>query len=127
MRRACLRIEFLFAHHQFVVASVLYQDGQVLGASQLLGDQRYTLGALQRRSLSRDTFGIAYGFALREEEGHIFTTPGVAYLGDLFPKKGVPVIDVEHGGSGVALAETLAKVVAEIEPLFVTTSSPSPV
>lgn len=40
---------------------------------------------------------------------------GVAYLGDLFPMKGVPVIDTDNGGSGIDFPETLARVVSEIK------------
>ena len=32
----------------------------------------------------------------------VFPATGVAYVGDLFPAKAVPVIDTEQGGSGVA-------------------------
>jgi cyclase len=39
----------------------------------------------------------------------------VAYFGDLFPRKAAPVIDVAHGGSGVAFPETLAKAVAALK------------
>ena len=45
----------------------------------------------------------------------VFPEKGVAYVGDLFPGKTAPVIDTEHGGSGVAFPETLAKAVAGID------------
>ena len=38
----------------------------------------------------------------------------LAYLGDLFPGKTVPVIDAGNGGSALALPQTLAKAVAAI-------------
>jgi hypothetical protein len=67
-----------------------YQDGLVLGAAQLSGDQTYVRAALERRSLSRDMFGIAWGLELQVETGSassstsaiVRVTPGVAYGGD---------------------------------------------
>ena len=44
----------------------------------------------------------------------------MAYLGDLFPSKGVPLIDTGLGGSAAALPETLAQVVAVLEQAGVT-------
>ena len=44
----------------------------------------------------------------------VFPAKGLAYLGDLFATKAVPVIDIEHGGSGIALPETLATVLRTI-------------
>ena len=44
----------------------------------------------------------------------------MAYLGDLFPWKGVPLIDTGLGGSAVALPETLAQAVATLEQAGVT-------
>lgn len=45
----------------------------------------------------------------------VFPAKGVAYVGDLFPSKSVPVIDTANGGSGLSFPDTLAKAVAEIE------------
>ncbi len=45
----------------------------------------------------------------------VFPEKGVAYLGDLFPAKAVPVIDLEQGGSGLAFPETLDRAVAATE------------
>jgi cyclase len=45
----------------------------------------------------------------------VFPGKRVAYLGDLFPGKMMPVIDAANGGSGVAWPETLAKVVADLQ------------
>jgi cyclase len=39
---------------------------------------------------------------------------GVAQVGDLFPAKRLPLIDVPNGGSGVAFPQTLAKAVATV-------------
>ena len=44
----------------------------------------------------------------------------MAYLGDLFPSKGVPLIDTGLGGSAVALPDTLDAVVAALERAAVT-------
>ena len=44
----------------------------------------------------------------------VFPGKEVAYLSDLFPMKGVPAIDREHGGSGLAFPETLDRIVSEI-------------
>jgi glyoxylase-like metal-dependent hydrolase (beta-lactamase superfamily II) len=46
-----------------------------------------------------------------------FPGPGkrLAHFSDLFPGKAAPRIDVENGGSAVALPETLAKAVAELK------------
>ena len=44
----------------------------------------------------------------------VFPAKRIAYLGDLFPSKGVPAIDVANGGSAVAFAQTVARAAAEI-------------
>ena len=44
----------------------------------------------------------------------VFPAKGVAYLGDLFPGKAVPVVDLDAGGSAVALPETLGRLVEGI-------------
>jgi cyclase len=45
----------------------------------------------------------------------VFPEKHTAYLGDLFPAKAAPVIDIANGGSGVAFPQTLARAVAEIQ------------
>jgi glyoxylase-like metal-dependent hydrolase (beta-lactamase superfamily II) len=52
----------------------------------------------------------------------VFPELRVAYLGDLFPGKMLPAIDTANGGSGVALPETLERIVSEIKDIdiFVT-------
>src|SRR5882757_599583 len=60
----------------------LYRDGLILGADELAGDQSYFRAALERRSLARDMFGIAWGLELVQQPGGIFVMPGVAYGGD---------------------------------------------
>ena len=44
----------------------------------------------------------------------VFPEKGTAYLGDLFPSKGVPLIDRANGGSLLALPATLARIVSEL-------------
>ena len=58
-----------------------------------------------------------YSFGAGRTDGDLIVVfPGwkVAYLGDLFPSKAVPVVDRSRGGSAMALALTLAKAAAEI-------------
>ena len=45
----------------------------------------------------------------------VFPTYGVAVFGDLFPGKQVPAIDLENGGSPVALVDTLANTVKGLQ------------
>ena len=40
----------------------------------------------------------------------VFPALKVMHAGDVFPRKGTPLLDVNNGGSGVAYPETLAKV-----------------
>jgi hypothetical protein len=47
----------------------------------------------------------------------VFPQFGVAFLGELFPDKAVPVVDLANGGSAVAFAETLAKAAAAIREM----------
>lgn len=44
----------------------------------------------------------------------VFNGFATAHIGDLFAGKGVPVIDINHGGSAVAFPDTLDKIVAGI-------------
>ncbi|WP_437765353.1 hypothetical protein WMF27_30415 [Sorangium sp. So ce281] len=61
---------------------VAYEDGQVLGAEHLSADQAYFRAALERRSLTRDMYGVAFGLELgvvRTEAREILRVePGVA-------------------------------------------------
>ncbi|MGK3995547.1 hypothetical protein [Sorangium sp. So ce1024] len=66
---------------------VAYENGQVLGAEHLSADQAYFRAALERRSLARDMFGVAFGLELgvvrTEARGEIVRVePGVAFGGD---------------------------------------------
>ncbi len=45
----------------------------------------------------------------------VFPESRLAHLGDLFPAKAAPSIDLEHGGSGLILPETLARTVAALK------------
>jgi cyclase len=45
----------------------------------------------------------------------VFPEKRLAHLGDLFPARAAPVIDVENGGSGAAFPETLAKAIVELK------------
>jgi len=49
----------------------------------------------------------------------VFPEARVAYLGDLFPGKMLPAIDVANGGSAVELPETLERVLSEIKDIDV--------
>jgi len=93
-----------------MISSGLYADGETGLPTTTFRDQYSLLGGLDQINL--------YHFGPAHTDGDIVVVlpeKGVAYLGDLFPRKGTPVIDVESGGSGLAFPETLAKVVAEIE------------
>ena len=69
---------------------VRYEDGLILGAAQLSGDQTYFRAALERRSLSRDMFGIGWGLELTVDTAApgaptsavVWVEPGIAYGGD---------------------------------------------
>lgn len=45
----------------------------------------------------------------------VIPTYSAAYLGDLFPAKATPVIDTAHGGSAVALPDTLARALVALK------------
>jgi cyclase len=65
----------------------------------------------------RDRIDLHYFGAGHTNGDIVVVFPGkrLAYLGDLFPGKSVPVIDPANGGSGIAWPETLARVVAELK------------
>ena len=56
----------------------------------------------------------------------VFPEKRLAHFGDLFTAKAAPVIDVESGGSAVALPETLAKAVAELQNIARVTTGHNP-
>lgn len=45
----------------------------------------------------------------------VFRAARVAHVGDLFPRKGTPLLDMNNGGSGVAIGDTLAKAAASLK------------
>ena len=48
----------------------------------------------------------------------VFPEKRLAHLGDLFPAKAAPVVDVESGGSGLAFPDTLTRAIAELKNVF---------
>lgn len=44
-----------------------------------------------------------------------FRSAKVAHVGDLFPRKGTPLLDMNNGGSGVEIGETLAKAAMQVK------------
>lgn len=67
----------------------------------------------------RDRVDLYYFGAGHTSGDIVVVFPGkrVALVGDLFPDKRAPVIDVANGGSGVAFPATLAKVVAALKDI----------
>jgi len=65
----------------------------------------------------RDRINLYYFGAGHTSGDIVVAFPGkrVAYVGDLFPGKTVPVVDAAGGGSFVAWPQTLARVVAELK------------
>jgi glyoxylase-like metal-dependent hydrolase (beta-lactamase superfamily II) len=65
----------------------------------------------------RDRIDLSYFGAGHTNGDLVVAFPGkrLAYLGDLFPGKSMPVIDTSNGGSGIAWPQTLARVVAELK------------
>jgi glyoxylase-like metal-dependent hydrolase (beta-lactamase superfamily II) len=65
----------------------------------------------------RDRIDLYYFGAGHTNGDIVVSFPGkrVAYLGDLFPGKSVPVIDAASGGSGEAWPQTLARAIAELK------------
>lgn len=64
----------------------------------------------------QDKIEVFHAGAGRTDGDLVVVFPGkrTAYLGDLFPEKGAPVIEPENGGSGVAFPDTLARVIAKL-------------
>ena len=92
-----------------MIAGGLYEAG-ALGLPTTTVTERYEfLDDIDRIEL--------YYFGVGHTDGDltvVFPGKEVAYLSDLFPMKGVPAIDREHGGSGLAFPETLDRIVSEI-------------
>lgn len=106
-------VEEVIAHENTrarMITSGLYAEGATGLPTTTFMDRYSLLDGLDRIEL--------YHFGPAHTDGDIVVVlpeKGVAYLGDLFPGKGTPVIDTASGGSGLAFPETLAKAVAEIE------------
>jgi cyclase len=47
----------------------------------------------------------------------VFRGPKVAHAGDIFARKGTPLLDMNNGGSGLQIGDTLAKAAAEFKGL----------
>ena len=93
-----------------MLRSGMYRAGSVGLPTTTFQDRFSLLEDLDRIEL--------YHFGAAHTNGDIvvvFPEKAVAYLGDLFPDKAVPSVDVEHGGSATAFADTLAKVVSGID------------
>lgn len=78
-----------------------------------------TISVTERHGLLDDIDRIElYYFGAGHTDGDltvVFPGKEVAYLSDLFPMKGVPVIDRENGGSGLAFPDTLDRIISEID------------
>ncbi len=72
-----------------------FKDRMTVGS----GNDRVELHYFGRAHTSGDTFVV-------------FPVSRVLHTGDAFPNKGLPIMDINNGGSGVAYADTLAKVAA---------------
>lgn len=120
------------AHEEHAGSNAEFPDATTIVAhvnarAAMLRDGRYAEGGpglptttfTDRHSLLDDLDRIdLYHFGPGHTDGDIvvvFPAKGVAYLGGLFPDRAVPVIDLERGGSGLALPDTLDRVVASID------------
>ena len=65
----------------------------------------------------RDRIELYYMGPAHTNSDLVVAFPGkrIALVGDLFPGRMAPVIDVANGGSGVAFPDTLARVIAELK------------
>ena len=120
------------AHEEHAGSNAEFPDATTIVAhanarAAMLRDGRYAEGGpglptttfTDRHSLLDDLDRIdLYHFGPGHTDGDVvvvFPAKGVAYLGGLFPDRAVPVIDLERGGSGIALPDTLDRVVASID------------
>ena len=120
------------AHEEHAGSNAEFPDAVTIVAhanarAAMLRDGRYAEGGpglptttfTDRYSLLEDLDRIdLYHFGPGHTDGDVvvvFPAKGVAYLGGLFPDRAVPVIDLERGGSGLALPDTLDRVVAAID------------
>ncbi len=120
------------AHEEHAGSNAEFPDATTIVAhanarAAMLRDGRYAEGGpglptttfTDRHSLLDDLDRIdLYHFGPGHTDGDVvvvFPAKGVAYLGGLFPDRAVPVIDLDRGGSGLALPDTLDRVVASID------------
>jgi hypothetical protein len=78
----------------------LYIDGMPLGADELDDDQTYFRAALERRSLARDLYGVAWGLELEMVGASPVVSPGVAYGPDgkaIVVREPVNIADLVEG------------------------------
>ena len=57
----------------------------------------------------------------------VFPEKRVAHMGDLFPSKSAPIIDVPNGGSGVAYPDTLARAAAALNGITTIVTGHTPI
>ena len=57
----------------------------------------------------------------------VFPEKRVAHMGDLFPSKSAPIIDVPNGGSGVAYPDTLARAAAALKGITTIVTGHTPI
>lgn len=92
------------------VQIIAHENARHTGATQTFADRYSLLEGFDRIEL--------YYFGPAHTDSDIivvFPEKQTAYVGDLFPSRSVPMIDLEYGGSGVAFPATLARAVAAIE------------
>ncbi|MEE3203628.1 MAG: MBL fold metallo-hydrolase [Acidobacteriota bacterium] len=102
-----------------IIAHTRTSTRMVTGGLYEVGDLGLpTTTVSERYGLLEDIDRIdLYYFGVGHTDGDltvVFPGKEVAYLSDLFPMKGVPAIDREHGGSGLAFPDTLDRIVSEI-------------
>jgi len=89
---AAPRTSIYTEHPGHGIATRTYKTQLTIGS----GDERVELRYYGRAHTGGDTFVI-------------FPELGIAHVGDVFPNKGLPIMDRNNGGSGVAYPDTLAK------------------
>ena len=88
-----------------------FEDEGAKGLPDRTYDDRLTLGA------GADQMDLYY-FGAGHTDGDtfiVYPALGVLQTGDMFPWRDAPFLDVNNGGSGVALPETLGKVIDTID------------
>ena len=80
--------------------------GQVIGLLMQAGVESYVADYRARRT----TYYLPDG-----DTFIVFPALRVLHTGDAFPNKGMPIMDINNGGSGVAIGETLSKAASGIK------------